>query len=344
MFVCFNLVKEDEKALVVVFDKDANDKLKVQLVSYGYLNILDNQYLQNSIYNTKVALAIQDSNISVAELNDIYSQIEVERVMIDESKNSTEENSEVIMTTVFPIIILPFFMLVIFLVQMIGAEVNDEKTTKGMEIIISSVSPKQHFFAKVISSNLFVIMQGVLLFVYGAIGYLLRGAIGGSDITGGVFDSIGGMLKSVLDSSFMDKLIYIIPLTLILMLLTFVAYSLVAGILASMTTNTEDYQQVQTPIMITLLLGYYLAVLASTFDGAIFIKILSFVPFISAILSPSLLVLGQIGIIDVCISIGLMIGSIYLLIKYGLRVYKVGILNYSSSNMFKKILKALKAK
>jgi len=128
------------------------------------------------------------------------------------------------------------------------------------------------------------------------------------------------------------------------MLLTFVAYSLVAGILASMTTNTEDYQQVQTPIMITLLLGYYLAVLASTFDGAIFIKILSFVPFISAILSPSLLVLGQIGIIDVCISIGLMIGSIYLLIKYGLRVYKVGILNYSSSNMFKKILKALKAK
>ena len=52
------------------------------------------------------------------------------------------------MTSVFPSLILPFFMLTIFLVQMIGAEVNDEKTTRGMEIIISNVSPKTHFLQK----------------------------------------------------------------------------------------------------------------------------------------------------------------------------------------------------
>ena len=50
-------------------------------------------------------------------------------------------------------------MLIIFLVQMIGAEVNEEKTTKSMEIIISNVSPKTHFLSKVLSSNLFVIIQ-----------------------------------------------------------------------------------------------------------------------------------------------------------------------------------------
>ena len=43
------------------------------------------------------------------------------------------------MQTVFPLVILPFFMLVVILVQMIGAEVNDEKTTRGMEIIISKL-------------------------------------------------------------------------------------------------------------------------------------------------------------------------------------------------------------
>ena len=95
------------------------------------------------------------------------------------------------------------------------------------------------------------------------------------------------------------------------MLLTFVAYSLVAGILASMTTNAEDFNQLQTPLVIISLVGYYLAMMAGVFKGALFIRILSYVPFISAILSPSLLVLGQIGIIDMLISIGIMLITIF---------------------------------
>ena len=170
----------------------------------------------------------------------------------------------------------------------------------------------------------------------------IRHLIGGDNITNGVFGSVGSMLKEALATSFIDKLIYIIPLTLILMLLTFLAYSLLAGILASMTTNVEDFQNLQTPIVIILLTSYYLAMLASTFEGALFIKVLSYIPLISAILSPSLLVLGQIGVFDVCISIVLMIGCIYLLIKYGLRIYKVGILNYSSTGLWQKMLKAMK--
>ena len=246
------------------------------------------------------------------------------------------------MTTVFPFIILPFFMLSLFLVQMIGAEVNDEKTTKSMEIIISNVSPKTHFFSKVIAGNLFVLIQGILLVVYVALGLFVRNMIGGSSISNGVGMEVSNILGSILSSGIGDKLIVIIPIVLILMILTFIAYSLVAGILASMTTNTEDFQQIQTPIIVVSLIGYYLATMAGLFKGALFIKVLSFVPFISAILSPSLLVLGQIGIIEILISILIMIVCIYLLIKYGLKIYKVGILNYSSKGLWKKMFKAMK--
>lgn len=336
------MVSENKKDLVVVFTADEEKVLSVKLISEEYIDILDNQYLSNSIYNTKVMLAIANSNISAEELANIYSTVDVERVILDESKSTEDESMEVVMSTVFPVVILPFFMLVIFLVQMIGAEVNEEKTTRGMEIIISSVSPAVHFFSKVVASNLFVIIQGALFFIYGAAGLLVRKLIGGDIISGGVYSKLSDMLGKVLDTAFIDKLVYIIPLTLILMLLTFLAYSLLAGVLASMTTNIEDFQQIQTPIMIVLLIGYYLSILAGTFKGAIFIKVLSFVPFISAILAPSLLVLGQIGIFDVCISIVLMIGTIYLLIKYGLKIYKVGILNYSSNKLWKKIFKAMK--
>ena len=131
-------------------------------------------------------------------------------------------------------------------------------------------------------------------------------------------------------------------IVLFLMLLTFIAYSLVAGILASMTTNAEDFNQLQTPIIIISLIGYYLSMMAGVFKGALFIRILSYFPFISAILSPSLLVLGQIGIIDMVISIIIVMLTILILTKYGLRIYKEGILNYSSKDLWKKMFKAIK--
>ena len=117
---------------------------------------------------------------------------------------------------------------------------------------------------------------------------------------------------------------------------------IMAGILASITTNTEDFQQLQMPIVILSLVGYYLAMMAGVFEGSLFIKIFAFVPFISAILAPSLLILGQIGIFEFVIAIVLMILTNYILIKYGLRIYKVGILNYSSKGLWKKMFKALR--
>lgn len=334
--------KEAKDDWIVVINNDDANVLDVKVISDAYIETIDMQVLTAAINNTKTIIAIQKSDISMEEINKIYAPVTIDREILDEDKKTEDESMEMIMTTVFPVVILPFFMLTIFLVQMIGAEVNDEKTTRGMEIIISSVSPTTHFFSKVIAGNIFVLFQGLLLVIFGALGLWIRNLVGGTNIVGGITDEVGSMLSQFFSSSLGSQMIYIIPLALTLMLLTFVAYSLLAGILASMTTNIEDFQQVQTPIMIVSLIGYYLSMMAGMFEGAIFIKIFAFVPFVSAILAPSLLVLGQIGIVEFVIAILLTIGVIYLLVRYGLRVYKVGILNYSSKDLWKKMFKALK--
>ncbi len=246
-----------------------------------------------------------------------------------------------VMGVVFPTIIFPFCMLIILLVQMIGTEINEEKTTRSMEIIISNVSAKVHFFSKMLSNNLFIITQAVLLFVYGAIGFLIRGVVG-TGINSDITDEISNTISSLSNSGLFDKLYYIIPVTIILMILSFVAYSLIAGILASMTVNTEDYQHIQTPIMIICFIGYYLAVMSSMFNGSLFIRILSYIPLISCLLSPALLVIGQITIIDVMISVTALLLLIGVLSKYGLKIYKIGILNYSTDKMWSRIFKAAK--
>lgn len=337
------IIEEDKKSIVIELNESETNELKAKIISQSFIEAIDYQLITNALTNTKVSLNILSSDISQEEINKLYEPIEIEREILNESEKSEDENTNMIMTTVFPVIILPFFMLSIFLVQMIGAEVNDEKTTRGMEIIISNVSPKTHFASKVIAGNLFVLIQGILLVLFATIGFFVRKLVGGSSIANGLGTEVSNVINDILSSSLGSQLIYIIPLVLILMILTFIAYSLMAGVLASMTTNTEDFQQLQTPIMIISLVGYYLAMMASVFNGALFIKIFAFIPFISAILAPSLLMLGQIGIFQMIISILIMVLTNYLLIKYGMRIYKVGILNYSSKGLWKKMFKAAKS-
>ena len=334
---------EGTKKIIIVLENDDVNVVKASVISDSYIETAYYQLIYQSLTAVKQQIALELSSINPYELIKVTNPITIDRVFLSDDKNSTEESMEMVMGTVFPTVILPFFLLVIFLIQMIGAEINEEKTTRSMEVIISNVSPKTHFFSKMLASNGFVLMQGALLIIYSLIALWIKNTFGVSS-SSSITSEISKIWDSLTSSGFVDKLWYIIPLTLGLMILSFITYSLVAGILASMTVSMEDFQQIQTPIMMILLAAYYLAIMAGMFNGSILIRLLSYVPFISCLLSPALLVLGQIGIIDVFISMIILIVFNYLLIKYGLRVYKIGILNYSTDEMWKKIFKAAKTK
>lgn len=332
-------VKKDED-IVIVINEDDDNIIKTTMITYGYINSNLYQLINSSITIAKQNLAMEEVGISPDDLNKISKSVEIKREYVEKNKSEEEEKNEFVMGVVTPIVILPFFMLITLVVQMVGAEINEEKSTRSMEIIISNVSTKVHFFSKILASNLFIVMQCLLLGVYSLIGMLLRGGKSLESIQN--IDAISQVTSGIDINGILNSVISDIPMVIILMIITLFGYSLIAGILASMTTNMEDFQQLQTPIFVVSLVGFYLAIMNSMFDGALFIRILSYVPFISAILSPSLLVTGVIGFKDILLSILLMIVVIYLLIKYGLKIYKEGILNYSSNKLWKKMLKALK--
>jgi len=340
-------IKKKDKILLVI-NEDSTNFINVEMITKSNIDNTTYQVITTILNSIKKDKALSYYGVSNEILDHISSYVDVKRTKLDDEE-SVDEMMELVMSTIFPIVILPFFTLTMFLVQMIGAEINEEKTTRGMEIIISNVSPKVHFLSKIISGNVFVLLQGLLLIVYLLIGIFIRyistGVLvnGGNILSGGVGSYVNKIISSLELTGVLDKMQIIIPITLILMVVTFIAYSLVAGILASMTTNMEDYQQVQTPIMVISFISYYLSVAAAMFKGSIFIKVLSFIPFFSALLAPSLLVLGQITIVDAVIAILLTVGLIFVLVKYGLRIYKVGILNYSGTHLWKKMFKAFKS-
>ena len=331
-----NLTDED---LIVVLNTSPTEYLTSEIISNNKIDSLTYQSIFQALNSTKSTVGMLAANIDPNILASISSSITVDRTILNEEA-TTDENMDMVMSSIFPTLILPFFMLIIFLVQMVGGEICEEKTTRSMEIIIGNVSPKMHLMSKVLASNLFVMLQGILLIIYCIIAYLISSFLGGNSL-GSVID-FGSIINTLNTSGIMNSIIFVVPITLIMILLSFIAYALVAGILASMTVNIEDFNQLQTPIMLISVAGYYLAIMAAMFDGSIFIRIISYIPFLSVFISPTLFLLGQITIIDMLISVIILILFIYVLLKFGLKVYKTGILNYSSGKVWSKLFKAIK--
>ena len=331
---------EDDNKILLVISPDEENYIKAKLVSKEKIGTITNTLISTTLTAIRSEIVLDEYNITEEMYEEINKNVMVENITLSDDN----QEDDMIISTAMQVITLPLFMLIMFLVQMIGAEVNEEKTTKSMEIIISNVSPKIHFMSKVISANVFVILQGLLLVIFVFIGIIIKILTSGGNIVGALDGEMLDFVNSINVSGIMNTIGYMIPVMIIMMLLTFVAYSLLAGILASMTTNQEDFQQLQTPIVVVSLIGYYLSIMAGLFKGSTFIRIMSYIPFVSSMLAPSLYVMGEITLFDLLGSILLLILVIYLLIKYGLRIYKVGILNYSQTGLWKKMFKAVKEK
>lgn len=327
-------IKDDE--ILISLNLDDN-LLKAKVISDKKIDSSVYQVIYQGLNATKQQVLMERLNLDTNTLALLSTNIDIDRVVLSDKK-SQDENMSLVMSTVFPSLILPFFMLIIFLVQMVGGEICEEKTTKSMEIIISNVSPKVHLLAKIVANNLFVLLQALLLFIYGLIAFFISSRNGSLNIP----SEITSVWDSLSASGLINDIVSLLPFLLVLIILSFLAYSLLAGILASMTTNIEDFQQLQTPIVFILLAGYYLAIMAGMFQGSIFLKIAGYIPLISCLLAPTLYIMGEISILDILIAIILLVGLLYLLIRYGMKIYKVGILNYSNEKVWSKFIKAFR--
>jgi len=339
------LAKKEEldDEIIVVINSNETEYLTAEVISYDAVGTLTYQVLTSSLNMIKSEIVYQNSGLSPEEIAALTSPVTITETVLNEDAK-TNETKEMLSSVVTTVVIIPFFILIVTMVQMIGAEINDEKTSRGMEIIISSVPAKMHFLSKVLAALSFVIIQGLLLFGYVILALLLRKFLStggsGAEVTS-LFSELITMLK---DAGTLNLLLKGSIVLIIMFVVSFFAYAIVSATLASMTTNNEDFQQLQTPLMIIMLVGYYLALMSVVFDGSLFINIVSYIPLLSVMLSPTLYLLGQMSLVSLIGSTAVTCVATYFLYIYGLRIYKVGILNYSSSKLWKKMFKSLKNK
>ena len=290
--------------------------------------------------NTVINIFISPHNQSLA--NPLFITLDRMRLEVLEINNIVNINlppleDEIDLASLISIIVtLPLFFIIIFGSQLLGVEIVDEKSSKAIEIIIASVPAKTHFLAKTSAVFLFMAIQTIIFilfsFIANGISMLFTNPGGNYD---GTFDFISSLLGGI----------NLTQILLFMILITFVAsvfYLVIAAFFASLATTQEDYQTIQTPFVMVLLLGFYAAIFLPMLGDSFYsiIRVLSFIPFFSPFIVLTAFALGAITLGEMFLSILILILTTVGLIFLIAPLYKVTILDYDGGKMMTRIKKA----
>ena len=188
--------KVDGNTIIISILRDYNNVMRAELYSNNGISSITQNILSGALNNTKRDLAIKTIGISSTDLEKLESNISINSTVLSEKAVNSDNNIMASITVL--VFIIPCFFLIVTLVQMIGAEINEEKTTKSMEIIISNVTPKDHLKAKIISCTIFTLFQllmiGIFMFISSSFSSSSFGTLSSS--------STSGFAESILSSMF----------------------------------------------------------------------------------------------------------------------------------------------
>lgn len=243
--------------------------------------------------------------------------------LLNEANNSFIEG-------IISLLFLPVFILIIMATQFLGVDIIEEKASKAIETIISSVPAKVHFLSKITSSIAFLVIQSSVLVLFIALGAFLENVfINASENE--VFSVLGGLAER------MPNWPYLLALSIGFLLFGTLIFLTLAALLASVATTQEDYQQYQAPLIFLLLGGYYMGIFLPILEADGMIRIASYLPFFSTIVAPIAYATGVIGLGEGIITLGITIlMAVFFLYLIG-PVYRVAILSYEETKFFKRI-------
>jgi ABC-2 type transport system permease protein len=331
--------------------------------------------IENRINDAVEAYRINSYDIPGLEqiMEDVHSNVRLTSYTVDDEGKETISQSEVYMI-VSMVLAMALYMFIVIFSGMVMSSVIEEKTSRVVEVLVSSVKSTELMFGKIIGVALVALTQFLLwivltLLIIGILG----GVIGMDKITGDLsqnqVEALPGMtsmndamgntidLQALTDTTAvgdgptgmqavlgtLGSLNY--PQLIISFLLFFVfGYLLYASLFAaigSAVENEADTQQLQLPVTIPLLIGFLVAFYAFRAPESSIVWWGSMIPFTSPIVMLARLPFG-VPMWELCLSIGLLILTFIACAWASAKIYKVGILMFGKKSTFKDLWKWLK--
>jgi ABC-2 type transport system permease protein len=318
-------VEEGEyRGLIIINYNEEN----LPQATYKAMSIADSSLfmdLQASLQQVKTMMAATQINLTADQLQKLYEPVIFDQIALEEHAKTEEELNQA-RGLVYILLFIIYFSVIMY-ASMIATEVATEKSSRVMEILISSVSPIKQMFAKILGIGLLSLTQ---LAVFLSIGYYSFKQ-NSESLKEGFFGVYG----------LGDVPFETIAYAVVFFILGYFLYATLAAFLGSLVSRIEDVQQMITPMTLLIVGGFMIAMFGLGKPDATFITITSYIPFFT----PMIMFL-RVGMLtlpawEAYLGIGILIVTIVALAIFGARVYRGGVLMYGKSNSFKDIKKAL---
>ena len=315
----FDEIKEkienkDIYGAIVIEKQENNVKVRYIIKNTTMINEVPENIVNaiNSLY----------TNIQISKLGLTNEQIQLITPNFEFDIEQTQEDKASGNVFVMMLMSIVLFYAIYFCAYQVSSSITTEKTSKIMETLVTSTSPKTIVLGKTIGIGIVGLVQMVLI-------------VGTALISAKTF--LGPeLLESVLDMS--NITVYLGVITIIYFILGYFAYALLYALTGSTVSKPEDIQSANTPVAILAVIGFYLSYFTMMNPTSELNLFASLFPVSSPFCMPFRIMMGLANGKDVVISIAILIITILVIAKVAIKIYSSAILNYGTKMSLKDIV------
>ena len=333
--------------------KDLDTGYEIQISNENYEKIKEK--IENEEIDSAIIVEKQDENIKIryivksatmmsgvpeniiSTLNTLYTNIQINKLGLTEEQLKSitpnfefalEQTDEEASGNVYAMMLLSLvlFYAIYFCAYQVSSSITTEKTSKIIETLVTSTSPKTIVLGKTLGIGIVGLLQMILL-------------VGTALISAKTFLE-PGTLDSIIDVSKITPYLGII--TIIYFIFGYFEYALLYALTGSTVSKPEDIQSANGPVAILAVIGFYLSYFTMMNPASELNIFASILPISSPFCMPFRIMIGLAKPTDVIISIVILLITGIIIAKIAIKIYSNAILNYGTKMSFYDIVKMYK--
>lgn len=333
--------------------KDLDTGYEIQILNEDYEKIKEK--IENEEIDSAIIVEKQDENIKIkyivksatmmsgvpeniiSTLNTLYTNIQINKLGLTEEQLKSitpnfefalEQTDEEASGNVYAMMLLSLvlFYAIYFCAYQVSSSITTEKTSKIIETLVTSTSPKTIVLGKTLGIGIVGLLQMILL-------------VGTALISAKTFLE-PGILDSIIDVSKITPYLGII--TIIYFIFGYFEYALLYALTGSTVSKPEDIQSANGPVAILSVIGFYLSYFTMMNPASELNVFASMFPISSPFCMPFRIMMGLAKPTDVIISIVILLITGIIIAKIAIKIYSNAILNYGTKMSFNDIVKMYK--
>lgn len=334
---------EDFSFKVIDSTKQAQKQLEAEKIdAYFVVNVSEKNQVTGKLFSTsglgtdtessltqlvsqlQLSLRAAQLNLTPQQVSEIIQpgNFQAKRVSFEKGKMIAKDDDSGIQIVLSFATTIIMFVFIMSYSSIIAQEIASEKGTRIMEVLLSSMKAKTHYYGKLIGVLLVALTQLLIYGVAIVIGYQL---FKDSDL-----------IKTVLANASLKHLFGPSALVMLaFMLVGIFLYAVLSALCGSLVNKPEDTAKAIQPVMYLSMIGYMLGlILGAAAPTNIMIKVTSYIPFLSSYSMPLRLSTDTVNLSAALISLGILILTTIVLTIFSAQLYKTNVLVYSEGGMW----------